>query len=437
MDQKDTRERLTKTVAEALPGPSDGKPYVVHWCPDLKGFGVRVMASGVRSWIVEGRLHREGPSKIRRTIGRVDDMAADYARAQAKRLLGDIKDGIDPLAEARAKSAKRAQERAEATAKGKTLGDLMEAYAAALKATGKPSWRDVLSLCRNHVPPKLWTTPAVLVTPADIDDLLADVRGRHARTSEKLKAYLHAAYRRGRGRIIGRGTVATLGSEFRIDVNPAAGVTFDEAPGVDKNPFTMAEARAYWTALQGVDGAAAAGLRLHVLTGGQRLSQLMRATLIADKGVLRLIDTKGRRAKAREHIVPLLAEARADWAIVEQARPAPGTLSNEARRLFGRPRDPAVDGLPVWTGRRRGKGRTRDGSRDAPRPQRINEWQPKRIRSAVETELAARGISDEIRGRLLSHGVAGVQSTNYNAWQYLPEKTAALRQWVDLVLATD
>jgi hypothetical protein len=56
----------------------------------------------------------------------------------------------------------------------------------------------------------------------------------------------------------------------------------------------------------------------------------------------------------------------------------------------------------------------------------IEEFQAKRIRSGVETLLAAARVSQEIRGRLQSHGIAGVQARHYDGHDYLEEKRAAL-----------
>lgn len=56
----------------------------------------------------------------------------------------------------------------------------------------------------------------------------------------------------------------------------------------------------------------------------------------------------------------------------------------------------------------------------------IPGFQLKRVRSGVETALAAAGVSKEIRGQLQSHGLSGVQARHYDAHDYLREKLAAL-----------
>ena len=56
----------------------------------------------------------------------------------------------------------------------------------------------------------------------------------------------------------------------------------------------------------------------------------------------------------------------------------------------------------------------------------IDGFQLKRIRSGVETLLAAKGVSREARGHLQSRGLTGVQARHYDGHNYMPEKRRAL-----------
>ena len=56
----------------------------------------------------------------------------------------------------------------------------------------------------------------------------------------------------------------------------------------------------------------------------------------------------------------------------------------------------------------------------------IDGFQTKRIRSGVETLLASGRVSSDIRGRLQSHGIAGVQARHYDGHDYMDEKRDAL-----------
>jgi integrase len=93
---------LTKTVVDKL-SPPVGRDQAFYRDDQLKGFAVRVMASGVKSFVVEKLIK----GKVKRiTLGRYGELTVEQARKQAHQLLGKIATGIDPLAERRAASLK-------------------------------------------------------------------------------------------------------------------------------------------------------------------------------------------------------------------------------------------------------------------------------------------------------------------------------------------
>ena len=63
------------------------------------------------------------------------------------------------------------------------------------------------------------------------------------------------------------------------------------------------------------------------------------------------------------------------------------------------------------------------------------QFQLSDLRRTAETWLAKMGVSKETRARLLSHGISGVQDRNYNQYEYLDEKRAALAAWEAKLLA--
>jgi integrase len=98
-----TAVRIGKRVVDALT-PRE-RPYAVY-DSDLGGFGVRVMPSGVASYICEYRPHGGGRGvHVRRvTIGRVGALTPEQARKAASDMLARVKLGSDPAAE---KAARR------------------------------------------------------------------------------------------------------------------------------------------------------------------------------------------------------------------------------------------------------------------------------------------------------------------------------------------
>ncbi len=90
--------RLTKTIVDNIQAPSD-RDQAFHRDGQLKGFAVRVTASGVKSFIVEKLVS----GRVRRmTIGRYGEITVEQARREAQKLLGKIATGIDPRAEKQA-----------------------------------------------------------------------------------------------------------------------------------------------------------------------------------------------------------------------------------------------------------------------------------------------------------------------------------------------
>jgi Arm DNA-binding domain len=74
---------------------------VIYYDSELTGFGLRVMPTGHRSWIIEYRSKAPESfgAKRRMVIGAPDKLTPDEARKQARKLLAQIELGRDPAAE--------------------------------------------------------------------------------------------------------------------------------------------------------------------------------------------------------------------------------------------------------------------------------------------------------------------------------------------------
>jgi len=111
-----SRARLTKRAVEALRSPAEGSVFV--WDIEPPGFGVRVLDSGVKTFVFQyrvknrhvGALGARQRQQRRMKLGRfhVDGTAAegaltvDAARSLARRLLAEVEAGGDPAGERRA-----------------------------------------------------------------------------------------------------------------------------------------------------------------------------------------------------------------------------------------------------------------------------------------------------------------------------------------------
>lgn len=422
---------LTAGLIGRLTCPSD-KAQAFLRDSKAPGLRVRVTKAGAKSYVFEGKLHRE---TVRITIGDVRDWPLDVpdkeppdvdsARRKARSLAVLIDQGKDPRQVTADKLAaterdKQAKKRAETF----TLGALALDYAGQLERLGRTSHAKVRALLKRHIidaAPDLAGKAAALVTGEEITDLMRKLNedGKR-RTAGKLRAYLRAAFEMART----AGMDADLPVRFKeygIKHNPAAETKAIKNPP-DKNPLSSADLRGYWRAIKDLQTFQGAVLRLHLLTGGQRLEQLCRLrTADVKAGALEFLDGKGRPGKApRLHPVPLTAEATRAleqvkaWAPLNRKSRTQQTEKDEGTFLVSTDGGKTSVTANAMSGWARAAGKS------------IDNFTAKRVRSGVETALASMRVSREDRGHLLSHGVGGVQSDSYDGHDYMEVKLRAL-----------
>ena len=92
------KTRLTKTRIDRIQSESRD---VIYWDRGLPGFGLRVKATGMKSFVVQYRSRQTGRSK-RKTIGQyAPTLSLNDAREIARGLLADVVRGGDPVADAK------------------------------------------------------------------------------------------------------------------------------------------------------------------------------------------------------------------------------------------------------------------------------------------------------------------------------------------------
>lgn len=112
--------KINETFCKRVQPPKAG--HVIHWDGAIDGFGLRVTASGHRSFILNYRIFGK---QHRYTIGKhPDDYSAEVARARALKLREGIREGKDPFAE----EQKQAQQAADEEARARTVRELATAY---------------------------------------------------------------------------------------------------------------------------------------------------------------------------------------------------------------------------------------------------------------------------------------------------------------------
>jgi integrase len=336
--------------------------------------------------------------------------AVHAAQKMALEHHGHLDAGGRPALLAAQRDAKAKASEARRQASENTLERLLIAYCDHLEALGRTAHKDARSIFKLHVIeawPKIATLPANHVTGEQIADMMRRVLelGK-GRTANKLRSYVRAAYQTARA-ARSKASIPLLFKAFNVTANPAADTEPDEAQNkADKNPLNVEELRTYWNAIRRLPGFRGAVLRLHLLTGGQRIEQLVNLqTVNVTPEAILLHDGKGRPGKPpRPHTVPLLAQAVA--ALRECNPQGVYALSTDDGKTHL-----AATTLSAWAV---------EAAADVP------DFQAKRVRSGVETLLASAGVSREIRGRLQSHGIAGVQARHYDGHEYMDEKRKAL-----------
>ena len=95
------KARLTKRLIDGLVG---GPKDLIYWDTDMPGFGCKVTPTGKKVFIVQYRFGGRGSRVRKYTIGPYGVVTPHKAREQARRVLGDKAQGVDPQVE---KSAQR------------------------------------------------------------------------------------------------------------------------------------------------------------------------------------------------------------------------------------------------------------------------------------------------------------------------------------------
>lgn len=304
-------QKITKTVCDAV--RTTGKRYVV-WDTDLKGFGLRVAANGLRTFVVRYRKGgaRKDPGKLY-TLGRYGKLTADDARKLAKNTLASITKGEDPQGE----KAKRQKEL--------TVAELCDRYSEAKSTTKKPSTLATdRSRIERHIKPLLGSRRLSDLTSEDIAKFLTDVtKGKTARTAKTGP--------RGLSRVTGgagtaRRTVGLLGAIMTYAVkaklmaeNPVRGVE----RGADRKSdrfltggelARLGEALAAMEA-EGVHPYGIAIIRLLALTGARKseIAGLAWTEVDLERGFLKLKDSK-----TREKVISLSPPAAAVLDVIDR-----------------------------------------------------------------------------------------------------------------------
>lgn len=293
--------KITKRLLDAFE-PDETEAFL--WDSEVRGFGVRIKPSGVKSFVLKYRI---GSHTKRYTIGKVGSpYTIDEARAVAADLLRGVRAGIDPM---QAKVELR---------EAKTIAELVERYLAdgpVSKPTKRASsWKNDASLLRRHVNVLMGHRLARDLTRRDIERLQADILAGKSATDVRTRP---------RGRAIVRGGPAVAGGALRslsamyswaisqglLSENPVRSVQ-KIPPGRRERYLTRAEAQGVYEATYDMSAAGeileahGAIIRLLLLTGARKseILQLEWQEVDLERGVILL---PSHRSKTGRKAIPL------------------------------------------------------------------------------------------------------------------------------------
>lgn len=295
-------EKLTKRIVDALKAPKTSKDGVkvretFVWDKELRGFGVQVMPSGLKSFVIQ---FRTSEGRLRRSvIGRFGLMTVEEARDLAHEKLVTVSKGVDPVA-------------AEAETAGRiTVAELCDWYlseAGAGRILGRrrrPIKASTLTMDRSridsHIKPLLGRRQIGALKLGDIEAAQADIAA--GKTAKARAGSRGGATTGGEG--VAARTLSTLHAIFehgvrvgKIPNNPAKGVRkLGSTPRerrlsraeIERLGKTLREA-----AQDGEHPTGLASIRFLLLTGFRRMEGLgvERAWLDEEEGAVRFPDTK-------------------------------------------------------------------------------------------------------------------------------------------------
>lgn len=286
--------KLTKQAVKDLETPQKGQAFL--WDGELRGFGIRAIPSGLKTFVLQYR-NAEGRSR-RIVLGRFGVLTVEQARDKAKIKLGAVADGGDPAEEAGPRETI-------------TVAEICDWYLAEAEAgrilgrRNRPIKPSTIAMDRSrietHIKPLLGRRQVRALKLADVAGMQADIA---AGKTAKRRGPGRGGVTTGGGGVAAR-TLSTLQSLLahakRLDVvasNPAVGVR--KLAGKKKERrLSVAEIKKLGETMWGAERngehpIALAAVRLMLLTGF-RISEaqgLRREWLHADQGFVRFPDTK-------------------------------------------------------------------------------------------------------------------------------------------------
>jgi integrase len=342
---------------------------------DVPGFGLRVRASGARTWVFQYKI---GQRTRRLVLGNASAVKVAQAKQIAGELHAKVRLGGDPAAEKR-QSVRRSQD---------TFDNLIECFLEQYKK--RPRTRDeVVRHLKKYAAP-LHSMPVDSIALRDIADLLTKLsKSSGPTTTNRVRSTLSAVF-------------SWAMREGLAHSNPVTNTNKRDEHPRDR-VLSNDELRRIWNAAD--DNSYGIIIKLLILTGQRRSEIGGLCWSEIDFSKCEVMLPAERTKNRRPHVVPLTRTSR-------ELLEGLASRNNNSGRVFK---------APKW-GDRKNELDKRSG---------VSAWVVHDIRRSVATGMADIGIAPHIIEAVLNHvsghkgGVAGI----YNRSPYAAEKAAALLKW--------
>lgn len=363
-----------------------GKSEALFWDASCRGFGLRALASGRRSWIYQYRDQHQRTRRI--ALGDVSAVPLDAARQAARQHAASVTRGVNPSVE---RNARR---------KAATVLNVIEAYLRHAKANQRPrSYEETERHLLKHAV-SLHHDRIDAVRRADISSLLEKItRGSGPFAANRLRAALSALW--------SWGMRAGL---IEADSNPVT-FTLRHPERARERTLTDDELKAIWALTVG-NGDYARIVRLCMLTGCRReeVGGLRWDEVLVD----RLLISSDRMKAGAAHEVPLLPAIAT--ALPDRAESAQGSI-------FGR----NGTGFSGWS-----KSKALLDARLCASLNSMPHWTLHDLRRTFSTRLHDAGVEPLVIEALLAHKQQGVAAV-YNRASFREAKRSALSAWHEIL----
>jgi integrase len=371
------RRRLAAAfVLEATVEP--GKARTIYWDTTMPGFGLMVTRNGARSYVVQYRAH----SRSRRLTLDAGALSLDAARREARKHLGEVAKGGDPLTERRRESA----------AASDTLRAVAEAY---FRREGKRirTMDERRRTLERLVFPSLGARSIDDIGRSDIVRLLDNIEDNSGPVmADRTLAYLRKVMN----------WHATRSDTFRSPIVRGMSRTKPAERARDRT-LTDDEIRRLWQATKAHPGPFSSLVRFLLLSGCRRGEALF-MTRDELNGRDWLIPAARHKSK-REFLLPLSKAAAGVLAAMPVIGPADGYLFT-------------VNGRSPIGAESKAKARLDKASG-------VTGWTLHDLRRSARSLMSRAGVPTDHAERAIGHVIPGVRQV-YDRHSFKREKQAAL-----------